>query len=144
MPAEAALDQRLTQMQPRVLIAILTFRRKNSDSVVVGREAISRRCGYNPETISKVTSQLVNHGWLEKIEKGGQSRASEYCVVVPDLGFDPDEETVSELDTVPPQPTLSNPDSVRASQTVSTSGTVPGVGTVPDPGGERCPEWTPA
>ena len=54
VPAEAALDQRLTQMQPRVLIAILRFRRKNSDSVVVGREAISRRCGYNPETISKV------------------------------------------------------------------------------------------
>lgn len=124
VPSEAALDSRLTCMQLRVLIAILSWRRKNSDSICVERERIAVRCNYTVQTISKVTKQLVDLGWLEKIGKGGYSKACEYRVTVPDLGTVDDETTVSEVDTV------SNP------------GTVPEVGstTVSGSDQQRCPD----
>jgi hypothetical protein len=123
VPSEASLDSRLTLMQLRVLIAILSWRRKNTDSVCVRREQIAERCNYEPQTISKVTTQLVGLGWLEKIGKGGFSKACEYRVTVPDLGTVDESDAVSEPGTVPE------------------SGTVPEVDptTVSEPGEIRCP-----
>lgn len=127
VPSEAALDKRLTAMHLRVLIAILTFRKKNTDSVCMGRDKIAKRCGYREQTISKVTSDLVALGWLEKKGKGGFSKAVAYRVTVPDVG------TVVEDDFADK--------TVPGSGTVPDPGTVPESGqtTVPDPGKQRFP-----
>lgn len=123
MPVEVALDDRLTKMQLRVLIALLSFRAKNTDTVWPKRAQLSARCGYNERTISKVTSQLVKLGWLEKEGQGGYSQSSKYRITVPELDTVDSEETVSELDTVTEPETVSTLDTVSTPETVSEPGT---------------------
>lgn len=96
VPIEAVLDDRLTKMQLRVLIALLTFREKNTDTVFPKREKLAARCRYSIDTISRVTSQLVELGWLTKDGRGGWSKASEYRVTVPDLELGFEEEAPAE------------------------------------------------
>lgn len=106
VPLEVATDDRLTKMQLRVLIALLSFRAKNTDTVWPKRSSLAKRCGYNERTISKVTTQLVNLGWLEKTGKGGYSQSCHYRITVPELDTVPEAETVPEPDTS----TVSKPD----------------------------------
>jgi hypothetical protein len=118
IPILIALDHRLSLIQTRVLIAIYSYRNKNTGVCSVKREKLSHRCGYSPRTISEATTQLVNLGWLIKEGKGGFSKSSEFHITVPDLG------TVTDCSTVPGSGTVPDP------------GTVPGSAstTVPDPG----------
>jgi hypothetical protein len=83
VPIAAILDNRLSKMQLRVLTAILSFRQKNTDVVWVRRSKIATRCGYQENSITKVTAQLVELGWLEKTGRGGFSKPNEYRVLVP-------------------------------------------------------------
>lgn len=110
VPIEAASDHRLTAMQYRVLIAILSFRNKNSDTAYPRRELIANRCGYSINSISRITAQLVDLGWLQKSGKGGRSSPSTYKITVPETVADP--ETVSDPATVadPDTKTLADPD----------------------------------
>lgn len=85
VPVEVCMDSRLTKMQLRVLIALLSFRNKNTDTVWPKREQIALKCGYAITVISRVTTQLVELGWLEKVGKGGFSKSSEYRITVPNL-----------------------------------------------------------
>ncbi|MEQ8409103.1 MAG: helix-turn-helix domain-containing protein [Gammaproteobacteria bacterium] len=85
VPIEAARDRRLTKLQLQVLLTLLSFRGKNTDVVWPSRQAICDRCGLALPTISKVTTQLVNLGWLLKDGKGGHSRSTRYRILVPDL-----------------------------------------------------------
>lgn len=100
VPIEVALDDRLTKMQIRVLIALLSFRNRNTNTTWAKRETLATRCGYGINTISRVTTQLVELGWLTKVGQGGWSKASHYRVTVPVMlpGYKPF--TVSEPDTV--------------------------------------------
>lgn len=94
VPIDVCADDRLTKMQLRVLIALLSFRNKNTDTCFPKRKALSERCGYTEQTISKITKQLVYLGWLQKEGLGGYSSPCTYRVTVPDL------ETVSKVETV--------------------------------------------
>jgi hypothetical protein len=85
VPVEVCADPRLTKMQLRVLICLLSFRAKNSDTIWPKRSTIAERCGYNIRTISKVTTQLVNLGWLVKEGSGGFSQSCKYKITVPEL-----------------------------------------------------------
>lgn len=99
-PIEICLDDRLTKMQIKVLLALLSFRAKNTDVVWPKRETLSARCGYCPSVISRVTSQLVELGWLQKVGGGGYSKSCEYRITVPSLETVTNSETVTESVTV--------------------------------------------
>lgn len=98
-PIEICLDDRLTKMQIKVLLALLSFRSKNTDTVWPKRETLSERCGYCPAVISRVTTQLVALGWLEKVGGGGYSKSCVYRITVPDLKTVTESVTVTELVT---------------------------------------------
>ncbi|OFE11403.1 hypothetical protein PHACT_12665 [Pseudohongiella acticola] len=93
-PLEVLQDQRLTLMQTRVLLGLLSFRQKNTDTIWPGREKIAARCGYPVNKVSTTTTQLQKLGWLEKVQRG-RSRSCVYRITVPDLV------TVSESKEVP-------------------------------------------
>jgi hypothetical protein len=112
VPIEVCLDDRLTKMQLRVLIALLSFRNKNTDTCFPKRKALSAKCGYTEQTISKVTKQLVDLGWLQKEGLGGYSAPCTYRITVPEL------ETVSKVETVskPATKTVSEPATITVSE----------------------------
>lgn len=116
-PIAAIQDRRLTLMQLRVLLALFSFRGKNTDVVFPKRETLSERCGYTVQNISTVTRQLVELGWLEKAGKGGFSAPCHYKITVPDL-------TVSQPNTVSRPNTVSQPNTktVSGSDTSTVSG----------------------
>jgi hypothetical protein len=67
-----------------MLICLLSFRAKNTDTVWPSRDELSERSGYSPSVCSRVTTQLVELGWLEKHQRG-RKRSAVYKVTVPDL-----------------------------------------------------------
>jgi hypothetical protein len=83
-PVSVIQDRRLTLMQLRVLLALFSFRSKNSDVVFPKRKTLAERSGYSEMVISRTTTQLVNLGWLEKEGKGGFSAPCHYKITVPD------------------------------------------------------------
>lgn len=85
VPVEVCMDGRLSKMQIRVLVALLSFRAKNTDTVWPKRSQIAERCGYDERVITRVTTQLVKLGWLEKVGKGGFSKSCEYRITVPEF-----------------------------------------------------------
>lgn len=86
VPVEVLADKRLTLEQMRVLIALLSFRNKNTDVVWPGREALADRAGgMHITNISKATSALVKLGWLEKDGDGARSQSCCYKIIVPDV-----------------------------------------------------------
>jgi len=132
VPAEVALDARLTKMQLRVLIALLTFRAKNTDTVWPKRETLAKRCGYHVNNISKVTKELVALGWLEKEGKGGFSKSTQYRITVPDQFITLTEPvTVEEPTTLTGVVTVTEP--VTVTEVVSTTLTEPVRSTLTEP-----------
>lgn len=111
VPIEAARDHRLSASDYRVLIAILSFRKKNTDTAAVSREWLGQRAAYHPNSISRITKRLQALGWIEKTGDGGRCQWSEYRVTVPDIPETLTEPvTVSENPNQPGQETLTNPD----------------------------------
>lgn len=100
VPIEVALDSRLTLRHVRVLIALYSFRGKNTDTVWPTRETLARRCGLPVTRISTVTSDLVELGWVAKDGLGGHSKATRYKLAVPDLETVTKPVTVTEVVTV--------------------------------------------
>ena len=122
VPVEVAMDQRLTLQQMRVLLALYTFRNRNTELTHPTREAISERTGMALTKISKATTDLERLGWLTKVGNGGRSQATRYRVHVPETLTDSD--TVSKTKTVPEQVTVSAHETVTDSVTVPKSVTV--------------------
>ena len=100
MPLEVIKDKRLTLWQVRVLVALFSFRNKNTDTVFPSRKAIAERSGMHPSNISAATTELVGLGWLTKEGAGGFSKSSRYTITVPDLETVADFTTVAEPTTV--------------------------------------------
>jgi hypothetical protein len=94
-PVDVIKDHRLSLMQLRVLLALFSFRSKNTDVVFPKRLKLAQRCGYSEKIISRTTTQLVNLGWIEKIGNGGRSAPCKYKITFPDL-----DETVTDSVTV--------------------------------------------
>lgn len=109
---EIIADDRLSKMQLRVLLALLTFRNVEHDMVWPHRATLAARCGYSPRTITRVTTELCKLGWLKKSGKGGFGKPCLYHLTVPESV------TVIDSSTVP-EPVLT---------------------TVPEPVQERCPD----
>ncbi len=101
VPIAVFADRRLTLWHMRVLIALLSFRNKNTDTVWPSRETLAERCGgMHLSNISKVTTELCELGWLTKEGTGGKSRTTRYKITVPDLQTVADYATVAEPATV--------------------------------------------
>ncbi len=66
IPNEVMADHRLTLIEMRVLIALFSFRGKNTNLVWPSRIQIGERCGYAGGTISNATKSLIKKGWLRK------------------------------------------------------------------------------
>ena len=84
-PFDVLLDKRLNHMQLRVLLALLSFRGKNTNLVWPKRSVLAELVGCSDNNVTKVTGQLVKFGWLKKMGHGGCSRAITYEVLVPDF-----------------------------------------------------------
>lgn len=101
VPIVVLADRRLTLWHMRVLIALLSFRSKNSDTVWPSRETLAERCGgMHLSNISKVTTELCELGWLTKEGTGGKSRTTRYKITVPDIQTVANSATVVESATV--------------------------------------------
>lgn len=82
LPADI-LDGDLTLIETRVLIALYSFRSKNSDTVWPKREDIAERAGYESvATISRAVTSLSKKGWLKTTRHLGPS---EYQLTIPDV-----------------------------------------------------------
>ena len=78
LPYEILSDDRLTLRQIRVLMAILSWRKKNTNLARISREMISDRTGYPLTRVSNITTQLEKLGWISKKGNGGKSQWCEY------------------------------------------------------------------
>ena len=104
-PNEVFMDERLSKIQIRVLLCIISFRdHKTTKPLCPKRETILARLGgsYCPTVLSRATRGLEKLGWLTKIGKGGFSKSTTYEYHVPDHLL-----TVTESVTVSPDKTVS-------------------------------------
>lgn len=102
VPWEVAADGRLTSRELRVLIALLSFRARNTGLFFATREQIGERCGMRPGRVSTTTSSLADKGYIVKLGKGGRGMATRYEFTLPaDVG-----ETVPKVETVPKAETV--------------------------------------
>jgi DNA-binding MarR family transcriptional regulator len=85
VPIEACADPRLTPTELRVLIALLSFRNKDTTLCNPKRESVAERTGLSENQVSKATTGLERHGWLKKDGKGGSGRSCHYVITVPEL-----------------------------------------------------------
>jgi len=84
-PLEALTDSRLSDSERRVLLALFSFRGKDTNTVWPGLEAIAERANINDiPRISKVTSSLAAKGWLTK-KKRGFTGCNQYNLTIPNL-----------------------------------------------------------
>lgn len=113
VPVEVASDPRLTLQQMRVLIALYTFRDKNTELARPTREEISERTGMALSKISTATTDLERLGWLTKVGNGGRSQATRYHVHVPQTITEP--VTVTEQAPIPEQVTVTESETVTES-----------------------------
>ena len=98
VPVEVAMDARLTLQQMRVLVALYTFRNRNTEMAHPTREEIRERTGMALSKISTATTDLERLGWLTKAGNGGRSQATRYRVHVPETIAE--SVTVTESETV--------------------------------------------
>ena len=113
VPVEVCMDQRLTLQQMRVLLALYTFRNKNTELARPTREEIRERTGMALPKISTATSELERLGWLTKVGNGGRSQATRYRVHVPvtvtEQGTVTEQESIPKSVTVTEQETVTEP-----------------------------------
>ena len=112
-PREIIEDGRLSFWQIKVLLALYSFRNRNTDLVYPTRESISKRCGIRPSSISKTTTELVKLGWLEKAGKGGNNKATVYRVTVPNFSTVQESCTVQESSTVTVQESCTRKNTIK-------------------------------
>lgn len=88
LPFEVLQDDRLTLRQIRVLMAILSWRKKNTNVSAISREMISDRTGYPISRVSTITAELENLGWIKKEGNGGRSKWIRYQICDVNLAQD--------------------------------------------------------
>lgn len=83
-PLEVLTDRRLTDPERRVLLALFSFRGKNTNTVWPGLDSIADRAMVNDRgRVSKLTTSLAAKGWLTK-KKRGFTGCNEYTLSVPE------------------------------------------------------------
>lgn len=82
-PLEALTDTLLSDPERRVLLALFSFRGKDTNTVWPSIESIADRANINDHTrVSKLTAALAGKGWLTK-KKRGFTGCNEYKLEVP-------------------------------------------------------------
>ena len=95
---EVIQDGRLTLLQLKVLLALYSFRNKNTSLCFPSRETISKRTGIRITRISTTTTQLEKLGWIRKFWDS-ETKKYNYQITVPELGTVPQSGTVPEIGT---------------------------------------------
>lgn len=102
-PIEALTDSSLTDPERRVLLALFSFRGKDTNTVWPSIESIAKRANINDETrVSKLTASLSEKGWLTK-KKRGFTGCNQYMLSVPsrlDLFANLDSDTKLDCNTL--------------------------------------------
>ena len=81
VPNEVIADHSLTLIETRVLLALYSYRdSKSAGPVWPGRAALSKRCGYHPDVISRTTTALERKGRIRKIRRG-KKRTNAYEII---------------------------------------------------------------
>lgn len=84
-PIEVLLDRRLTDSERRVLLALFSFRGKNTDIVWPSIKVIAERANINDfRRVSRLTKSLAEKGWLTKGRRGFTG-GNKYSLCVPDI-----------------------------------------------------------
>ena len=118
MPIEVFMDDRLSKTEIRVLGAILSWRKSDTNLRWPTRDQISERTNLPVCKISTATTSLVKLGWLKKEGNGGKSTPSKYYLTVPDIAKKvTDSVTVSQPKKVTDSVTLT--DSVTVTDSVT-------------------------
>lgn len=123
VPIEVIKDKRLTLEQTRVLVALFSFRNKNTNTVWPSRAVIAERTGMHVSNISAATTELVSLGWLVKEGVGGYSKSTRYTITVPETLPEKKKKTVADSATVAQQATVAQETTVADSTTVADQAT---------------------
>ena len=111
LPFSVACDDRLTKRHIRVLLALYSYRNRDTNLAWPSRKSLSRITGYDESRISVITGELVKLGWLVKDEKPGVG--CEYRITVPphlpDERRELDDEPVTKTVTPPVTKTVTPP-----------------------------------
>jgi hypothetical protein len=103
-PIEVLTDSRLTDPERRVLLALFSFRGKNTDCVWPERDKLGARAQIKDLTrISKLTTALAEKGWVTK-RKRSFSQGNEYFLTVPEELANLDSEAKLDKDQPPQKP----------------------------------------
>lgn len=89
IPTAALLDERLTRLDMRVLLALSSFRNHEHSAVWPSRASVAQRAGVHVTSVSKSTARLERFGWIKKEGGGGFCQPATYVLcaaqgVVPD------------------------------------------------------------
>ncbi|WP_432785040.1 hypothetical protein AAEX37_01979 [Oligella sp. MSHR50489EDL] len=140
IPFDILADDRLTLRQIRVLMSILSWRKKDTNVSAISREMIAERTGYQLSRVSTITTELEILGWLKKEGNGGRSKWIRYQICDVNIskkdglngtqnGNHLEEETVAEIVTVTETETVTDLD-LNGTQNGNLNGTQNGNETV--------------
>lgn len=76
----------LTLRELRVLIALFSFRNKDTNLCFPSRKKLAGRTGFSQNRISEISTGLQKRGFIKKIGNGGRSSPTHYQITLPDLG----------------------------------------------------------
>lgn len=65
LPYEILSDSRLTLRQIRVLMAIFSWRKSNTEVSVVSNKKASKITNYTEKDVVEIKSELIDLGWLD-------------------------------------------------------------------------------
>ena len=82
VPLEINLDRRLTWEQARVLIALLSFRNRVTNTCWPSRAELAERACLHVSNVSAATTALAELGWLEKSPAPG-GKGVQYTLTIP-------------------------------------------------------------
>lgn len=107
IPFEILTDSRLTLRQIKVMLAICSWRKSNTNLARMSRQMISDRTGYSLKRVSDITTALVKLGWLKKSGNLGKKQWSKYEIQdldlkkhnTPKTGATPPPKTGASIDT---------------------------------------------
>lgn len=119
-PIEALTDSRLTDPERRVLLALFSFRGKDTNTVWPALPTLGKVALVNdPARVSKLTSSLAEKGWLTKKKKGFTGGNEYHLTVPPEASSEHAERIVHDANLAPETKLAGNTNTNLASETKS-------------------------
>lgn len=82
LPWQVAADPRLTKSDLRVLIALLSYRSKDTSPLWATRKQIAAHCRLLENNVSRSTAHLEGLGWIRKHHRKRQPTVYEFTVPI--------------------------------------------------------------